>query len=84
MVLVARPDQQPDSSARRRESTAAKRALELGKHNDEVFKELGFDLNEIERLSTSGVIPKTSRACLGSIGDQIAFNISLKCRSSKA
>jgi len=58
MVLVARPDQQPDSSARRRESTAAKRALELGKHNDEVFKELGFDLNEIERLSTSGVIPK--------------------------
>jgi hypothetical protein len=58
MVLVARPDQQPDSSARRRESTAAKRALELGKHNDEVFNELGFDLNEIERLSTSGVIPK--------------------------
>jgi crotonobetainyl-CoA:carnitine CoA-transferase CaiB-like acyl-CoA transferase len=36
---------------------AAKRALELGKHNDEGFNELGFELNEIERLSTSGVIP---------------------------
>ena len=30
----------------------------LGEHNDEVFKELGFELNEIERLSASGVIAK--------------------------
>jgi hypothetical protein len=30
----------------------------LGEHNDEVFKELGLELNEIERLSASGVIAK--------------------------
>ena len=34
----------------------AKRAPELGEHNDEVLKELGFDANEIERLRASGVI----------------------------
>jgi formyl-CoA transferase len=36
----------------------AKRAPELGEHNDEVLKELGFDIKEIERLRTSGVITK--------------------------
>src|SRR5881398_2907550 len=36
----------------------AKRAPELGEHNDEVLKELGFAANEIERLRASGVIGK--------------------------
>src|SRR5207247_2427118 len=36
----------------------AKRAPELGEHNDEVLKELGFDAKEIERLRASGVIAK--------------------------
>jgi formyl-CoA transferase len=34
----------------------AKRAPELGEHNDEVLKQLGFDTNEIDRLRASGVI----------------------------
>src|SRR5256886_674020 len=33
----------------------AKRAPELGEHNDEVLKELGFDAKEIEPLRASGV-----------------------------
>jgi len=37
---------------------AAKRAPDLGEHNDEVLKELGFDTKEIERLRASGVIAK--------------------------
>ena len=36
----------------------AKRAPDLGEHNDEVLKELGFDAKEIERLRASGVIAK--------------------------
>jgi formyl-CoA transferase len=36
----------------------AKRAPELGEHNDEVLKELGFDANEIEQLRASNVIAK--------------------------
>jgi len=36
----------------------AKRAPELGEHNDEVLKELGFAANEIEQLRASGVITK--------------------------
>src|SRR5206468_13030071 len=35
---------------------AAKRGPNLGEHNDEVLKELGFDTKEIERLSASGII----------------------------
>src|SRR6266446_536335 len=35
---------------------AAKRAPDLGEHNDEVLQELGFDTKEIERLRASGVI----------------------------
>jgi hypothetical protein len=50
-------DQQSDSGARRRES-GGKASPGLGEHNDEVSKELGFELNEIERLSASGVIAK--------------------------
>src|SRR6185436_17710695 len=36
----------------------AKRAPEIGEHNEEVLKELGFAANEIERLRASGVIGK--------------------------
>jgi len=36
----------------------AKRAPDLGEHNDEVLKELGFAANEIERLRAGGVIGK--------------------------
>ena len=36
----------------------AKRAPELGEHNEEVLKELGFEHNEIEGLRASGVIAK--------------------------
>ena len=35
---------------------AARRAPDLGEHNDEVLQELGFDAKEIERLRASGVI----------------------------
>ncbi len=35
---------------------AAKRAPDLGEHNDEVLQELGLDTTEIERLRASGVI----------------------------
>src|SRR5437773_7460830 len=37
---------------------SAKRAPDLGEHNDEVLQELGFDTKEIERLRASGVIAK--------------------------
>jgi formyl-CoA transferase len=35
---------------------SAKRAPDLGEHNEEVLQELGFDTNEIERLRANGVI----------------------------
>src|SRR5947199_737723 len=35
---------------------AAKRGPDLGEHNDQVLKELGFDAKEIEHLRASGVI----------------------------
>jgi formyl-CoA transferase len=35
---------------------SAKRAPDLGEHNDEVLQELGLDTKEIERLRASGVI----------------------------
>jgi formyl-CoA transferase len=37
---------------------SAKRAPNLGEHNNEVLQELGFDAKEIERLRTSGVTAK--------------------------
>jgi formyl-CoA transferase len=37
---------------------AARRAPDLGEHNDEVLEELGFDIKEIDRLRASGVIGK--------------------------
>jgi formyl-CoA transferase len=35
---------------------SAKRAPDLGEHNDEVLQELGLDTTEIERLRAGGVI----------------------------
>jgi len=40
----------------------AKRAPDLGQHNEEVLKELGFDTNEIERLRAANVIGKSNEA----------------------
>jgi formyl-CoA transferase len=39
---------------------AAKRAPEIGEHNEEVLKELGFEPSEIEGLRASGVIAKAT------------------------
>jgi formyl-CoA transferase len=36
----------------------ARRAPDLGEHNDEVLQELGLDAKEIERLRANGVIGK--------------------------
>jgi formyl-CoA transferase len=36
---------------------SARRAPELGEHNDEVLKELGFDATEIDGLRASGAVP---------------------------
>jgi len=35
----------------------ARRAPEIGEHNDEVLKELGFGVDEIDGLRSSGAIP---------------------------
>ena len=39
----------------------AKRAPELGEHNDEVLAELGFSTDEIERLRATGAIPGATK-----------------------
>jgi crotonobetainyl-CoA:carnitine CoA-transferase CaiB-like acyl-CoA transferase len=39
--------------------TAARRAPELGEHNDEILKDLGFDAKTIDSLCVSGTVPKT-------------------------
>ena len=36
----------------------ARRAPELGEHNDEVLEQLGFDATQIDGLRVSGAIPK--------------------------
>jgi formyl-CoA transferase len=36
----------------------AKRAPEIGEHSDQVLKELGFDMKEIDGLRANGAIPK--------------------------
>jgi crotonobetainyl-CoA:carnitine CoA-transferase CaiB-like acyl-CoA transferase len=36
----------------------ARRANEIGEHNDEVLTELGFDAKEIDGLQASGVVPR--------------------------
>ncbi len=38
---------------------AARRAPELGEHNDEILKDLGFDAETIDSLCVSGAVPKT-------------------------
>jgi crotonobetainyl-CoA:carnitine CoA-transferase CaiB-like acyl-CoA transferase len=37
----------------------ARRAPELGEHNDEILKDLGFNANTIDSLRVSGAVPKT-------------------------
>jgi formyl-CoA transferase len=37
---------------------AAKRAPEIGEHNDDLLKQLGFSATEIDGLRTSGAVPK--------------------------
>jgi formyl-CoA transferase len=37
---------------------AARRAPDLGEHNDEILKELGFDATQIEKLHAGGTVPK--------------------------
>jgi crotonobetainyl-CoA:carnitine CoA-transferase CaiB-like acyl-CoA transferase len=37
---------------------AARRAPEIGEHNDEVLEQLGFSVNEIDCLHASGAVPK--------------------------
>jgi crotonobetainyl-CoA:carnitine CoA-transferase CaiB-like acyl-CoA transferase len=37
---------------------AARRAPEIGEHNEEVLKQLGFSVNEIDGLHASGAVPK--------------------------
>jgi formyl-CoA transferase len=36
----------------------AKRAPKIGEHNDEVLRQLGFSVAEIDRLRAGGTIPK--------------------------
>jgi len=35
----------------------ARRAPELGEHNEEILRELGFDANETAGLHASGAVP---------------------------
>lgn len=44
---------------------SAKRAPELGEHNEEILKELGFDANEIDGFRTSGTIGKPKESAKG-------------------
>jgi formyl-CoA transferase len=37
---------------------SAKRAPDIGEHNEEVLQQLGFSANEIDGLRASGAIPK--------------------------
>ena len=43
----------------------AKRAPELGEHNEEILKELGFDAKEIEGFRTSGTVGKPKEHAKG-------------------
>jgi crotonobetainyl-CoA:carnitine CoA-transferase CaiB-like acyl-CoA transferase len=44
----------------------AKRAPELGEHNEEILKELGFDMKEIDGLRMSGTLGKPKEPVRGS------------------
>jgi formyl-CoA transferase len=37
---------------------AARRAPELGEHNDEILKDLGFDSKTIDSLRATGAVPR--------------------------
>ena len=39
---------------------AARRAPDVGEHNDELLQELGFSSDEIAQFRTGGVIPHTA------------------------
>ena len=39
----------------------ARRAPDLGEHNDVVLRELGFDANDIDGLRASGAVPKAKQ-----------------------
>jgi crotonobetainyl-CoA:carnitine CoA-transferase CaiB-like acyl-CoA transferase len=41
------------------EKVPSRRAPDIGEHNDEILTELGFDQTEVDRLQTSGAVPKT-------------------------
>jgi crotonobetainyl-CoA:carnitine CoA-transferase CaiB-like acyl-CoA transferase len=38
---------------------AARRAPEIGEHNEEVLKQLGFSMDEIDGLHATGAVPKS-------------------------
>jgi crotonobetainyl-CoA:carnitine CoA-transferase CaiB-like acyl-CoA transferase len=40
---------------------SAKRAPEIGEHNEEVLRQLGFSAPEIDRLRASGTVPRTKK-----------------------
>jgi formyl-CoA transferase len=40
---------------------SAKRAPEIGEHNEEVLRQLGFSATEIDGLRASGVVPRTKK-----------------------
>jgi formyl-CoA transferase len=40
----------------------ARRAPDLGEHNEEILRQLGFDANQIERLRASGVVAEARQA----------------------
>jgi crotonobetainyl-CoA:carnitine CoA-transferase CaiB-like acyl-CoA transferase len=43
----------------------AKRAPELGEHNEDILKELGFDAKEIDEFRTSGTLGKPKEPAKG-------------------
>ena len=43
----------------------AKRAPELGEHNEEILKELGFDAKEIDGFRMSGTLGKSKEPAKG-------------------
>jgi crotonobetainyl-CoA:carnitine CoA-transferase CaiB-like acyl-CoA transferase len=54
---------------------AAKRAPEIGEHNDEVLKELGFKDDEIDGLRASGTIPRIQQLETGARKPAIGISV---------
>jgi crotonobetainyl-CoA:carnitine CoA-transferase CaiB-like acyl-CoA transferase len=46
----------------------AKRAPEIGEHNEEVLTELGFSAGEIDGLYASGAVPKANERTEAAVG----------------